>query len=112
MKKIKPIKIGNRLVGEGQRVFIVAEMSGNHGGSFQKAVSIIKATARAGAGAIKLQTSTPDTMTINSKEKWFWVGGAKNTKSWKGKTFYDLYKKACTPWVWFPRLKKLAEDLG
>ncbi len=110
MKKIKPIKIGNRLVGEGQRAFIVAEMSGNHGGSFQKAVSIIKAASRAGADAIKLQTYTPDTMTINSKEKWFWVGGVKNPKSWKGQTFYDLYKKACTPWQWFPRLKKIAED--
>ena len=112
MKKIRTIKIGKREIGEGKPTFVVAEMSANHDQNFKKAVSIIKAAARAGADAIKLQTFTPDTMTIDSREKWFWVGGENNPKSWKGQTFYDLYKKAYTPWEWFPRLKKIAEDLG
>ena len=108
----KNIKIGRKVLGEGQPAFIVAEMSANHGQDFRKAVELIKAAAWAGADAIKLQTFTPETMTIDCDNKWFRVGGKNNPKSWQRETFFDLYKKAYTPWEWFPELKKIAEGLG
>jgi len=111
MKNPRVFKIGNKTIGAG-RCFIVAEMSGNHEQNYDKAVAIIKAAVNAGADAIKLQTYTADTMTLNSDKEWFRVGGEKNPESWKGQTFYELYKKAYTPWEWFPKLKKIAEDLG
>lgn len=110
--KIKPIKIktpeGWRLIGPGQPVFIVAEMSGNHNGDIKRAYKIIDAAAKAGADAIKLQTYTPDTMTIDCNKKWFMVKG----ELWGGQTLYDLYKTAYTPWVWQPKLKAYAEKKG
>ncbi|MBI2474287.1 MAG: pseudaminic acid synthase [Candidatus Taylorbacteria bacterium] len=112
MAKPKTLKIGKRQVGEGQPAFIVAEMSGNHEQNFDKAVSLIKAAKDSGADAIKIQTYTPDTMTIDSDLKWFRVGGEKNPQSWKGQTVYELYKKAFTPWEWVPKLRKIADDIG
>lgn len=106
------IKIGNKLIGSEQPCFIVAEVSANHGQSFEKAVEIVKAAAKAGADAVKLQTYTPDTLTIDSRKEWFLVGGKDNPDSWQGKTFYDLYKTAYTPWEWHPKLKEIAESLG
>ncbi|MDD5431147.1 MAG: pseudaminic acid synthase [Candidatus Pacebacteria bacterium] len=108
----KTFKIGKRLVGEGQPVFIVAEMSGNHNQSYEKAVEIVKAAAAAGADAVKLQTYTPDTITLNSDKEWFLVGGENNPDNWKKKTLYQLYKEDYMPWDWQPKLKKLANDLG
>jgi pseudaminic acid synthase len=108
----KTLKIGNRQVGEGQPCFIVAEMSGNHNQNYTTAVRLVKAAAAAGADAIKLQTYTADTMTIDSDKKWFRVGGEKNPESWRGQTLYALYQKASTPWSWFPKLKEIAEGLG
>lgn len=105
-------KIGKRWVREGDPCFIVAEMSANHCQSYQKAISIIKAAKTAGADAIKLQTYTADTLTINSDKKWFQVSGKKNPKNWHKKTFYDLYKQAYMPWNWQPKLQKLAHKLG
>ena len=106
------IKIGDRNIGDGEPCFIVAEVSANHQQKLNKAVAIIRAAAEAGADAVKLQTYTPDTITINSNKKWFWVGGKDNPYAWKGKTFYDLYKDAYTPWEWHSKLKDIAEDLG
>ena len=106
------IQIDNKKIGIGHPCFIVAEISANHNQNYEKAVEIIKAAAKAGADAIKLQTYTPDTMTIDSDKEWFQVGGKDNPDSWQGKTLYDLYKTAYTPWDWQPRLKKIAEDLG
>lgn len=106
------IKIKKRIIGEGYSCFIVAELSGNHHQKFGEAVASIKAAAKAGADAVKLQTYTPDTMTLDSKKPWFIVGGKDNPSEWKGKTLYDLYKKAYTPWEWQPKLKKIAEGLG
>lgn len=96
-------------IGPGQPTFIVAEMSGNHNHNFKKALKIIDATAEAGADAIKLQTYTPDTLTIDLDNKYFQI---KVNKAWKGQTLYKLYKKAYTPWEWQPKLKKHAESKG
>lgn len=104
--------IGKRKVGGSNPAFIIAEVSANHRGSFKKAVDIIKAAAFAGADAVKLQTYTAEIHTLDSKKKWFYVGGPDNPKAWKGQTFFDLYKKAYTPWEWHKDLKKIAEDMG
>ncbi len=110
---MKKFKIADREIGEGCPTFIIAEVSCNHQQKFEQAVAIIKAAAEAGADAIKLQTYTPDTMTIDSDKKWFFVAGkGENPDSWKGKTLYNLYKEAYTSWDWQPKLKKIAEDLG
>jgi len=110
---VKPIIIktprGKRKIGPGQSAFIVAEMSGNHNHSFNKAKKIIDAAVRAGVDAVKLQTYTPDTMTIDCDKEYFQV---KVNKAWKGQTLYDLYKKAYTPWEWQPKLKKYGESKG
>ena len=100
---------GKRIIGAGQPVFIGAEMSGNHNQSIQRAYKIIDAAAKAGADAIKLQTYTPDTITIDCDNKYFQV---KVNKAWKGQTLHSLYKKAYTPWEWQAKLKKYAESKG
>ena len=103
------IKIGDRIIGEGHPVFIIAEMSANHLQDFDRAVAIIKAAKDAGADAIKLQTYTPDTMTIDCDNDFFIISQG---TVWDGKTFYDLYKEAYTPWEWHKPLQKIAEDEG
>ncbi len=109
---MKKIKIGNTVIGKGEPVFIVAEISCNHQQKLEQAMALIDAAAHAGADAVKFQTFTPDTITIDSHEKWFNVGGKDNPSSWKGKTFYELYKEAYMPWEWHAALKKKAEGLG
>jgi len=106
--KIKTPK-GWRLIGHGQPVFIVAEMSGNHHHNIKKVFEIIDAAAKAGVDAVKLQTYTPDTITIDSDREYFQV---RVNKAWKGQTLYSLYQKAYTPWEWQPKLKRYAEKLG
>src|SRR3989338_9174745 len=103
------IRIGKRKIGLAHPVFIVAEMSGNHNQSYQQALKIIDAAAASGADAIKLQTYTPDTLTIKSNKKWFRIGGK---GPWSGQTLYELYQKSYTPWEWQPKLKKYAEKKG
>ena len=100
---------GQRIIGSDQPVFIIAEMSGNHNQSIQRAYKIIDAAGKAGADAIKLQTYTADTITIDSDKSYFQV---KVNKAWKGQTLHSLYKKAYTPWGWQPKLKKYAESKG
>lgn len=100
---------GKREIGPGQPAFIIAEMSGNHNHSFAQAKKIIDVAAKAGVDAIKLQTYTPDTMTIDCDKEYFQV---KVNKAWKGQALYDLYKKAYTPWDWQPKLKKYGESKG
>ena len=92
-----------------KNVFIVAELSANHGGNLKTAVETIKAAKKSGADAIKLQTYTPDTMTINCNSKDFIVTGG---SIWDGRTFYDLYKEAHTPWEWHEELFKIANEEG
>ena len=90
------------------KTFIVAEISANHGQSFKRAVSLIKKAKEAGADAVKFQAYTPDTLTINSANKYFRVKHPR----WGGQTLYQLYKKAYTPWKWFRHLKKVAKSEG
>ncbi len=106
------MNIGNRVIGPDNPCFIVAEISGNHHQNYDEAVALIRAAKEAGADAVKLQTYTPDTITLNSDKLWFQVGGEDNPDLWKGKTLYQLYQTAYTPWEWQPKLKKLAEELG
>ena len=102
------IEIGNRRVGPGYPVYLVAEMSANHAQDFDRAVQIVRAAKEAGADAIKLQTYTPDTITIDSDKEYFRIKGT----LWDGAKLYELYKKAYTPWEWHPRLKEVAHEVG
>lgn len=104
----KVVRFGDRLIGEGHPTYIIAEMSANHGHDFDKAVAIMKAAKESGADAIKLQTYTPDTMTIDCDNAWFRTDGT----IWEGQNLYSLYGTAYTPWEWQPKLKKVAEELG
>lgn len=92
-----------------KNVFIIAELSANHNGSLETAIKTIKAAKRAGADAIKLQTYTADTLTIDSKKKDFIIN---NGSIWDGKNFYELYKEAHTPWEWHPKLFEVAKAEG
>lgn len=103
---------GERKIGQGEACFIVAEMSGNHHQNFAEAVKIVKAAAAAGADAIKLQTYTPDTITMNSDQPWFMVRTDDNPDDWKGQSLYELYQKSFTPWEWHRDLRDLAHELG
>lgn len=105
----KSFHIGNRSIGPGHPCYIIAEMSANHGHSFEQAMQIMRAAQEAGADAIKLQTYTPDTLTIDCQEPSFRIG--KGT-IWEGKNLYQLYGEAYTPWDWQPQLKLAAEKLG
>lgn len=105
----KCIKIGEKLVGDGCPVFIVAEMSANHNMSIDRAKEIIKAAKEAGADAIKLQTYTADTITIDCENPYFQINQG---TLWDGTSLYKLYQTAYTPWEWQCELKKYAEDLG
>ena len=97
----------NELLRNMDKCLIVAEISANHGQSFARAVSLIKKAKECGADAVKLQAYTPDTITINADNKYFRIKHPK----WGGQTLHQLYKKAYTPWKWFARLKKIADDL-
>ena len=105
----KFIKIYDRLVGDNTPVFIIAELSANHLQKFDNAIKLIKSAKEAGADAIKLQTYTPDTITVDCDNEYFQI---KHGTLWDGQTLYGLYKKAYTPWEWQPKLKKIAEEEG
>jgi pseudaminic acid synthase len=102
------IDINDRAIGCGYPSYIIAEMSANHNQDFGQAVRILEAAKEAGADAIKLQTYTPDTLTIDCDNEYFQVKGT----LWDGRTLYDLYEEAYTPWDWQPRLKEIASELG
>lgn len=106
---MKQIPIGNRLVGPEQPPFIVAEMSGNHDGSLDRALAIIGDAARAGAHAVKLQTYTADTMTLDVDGPGFRVEDPDSL--WHGEALHQLYQKAHTPWDWHPRLFQRCREL-
>ncbi|MDD4286971.1 MAG: pseudaminic acid synthase [Candidatus Peribacteraceae bacterium] len=103
------VAIKGRNIGPGHPVYIIAELSANHGQSFERACETIRAMKEAGADAVKLQTYTPDTMTIQCDREEFRIGKG---SPWEGKTLYELYGEAYTPWEWQPKLKAMAEDLG
>jgi len=101
---MKKVNFSNR-----KDVFIIAELSANHNGSLATAIETIRAAKRAGADAIKLQTYTADTLTIDSKKEDFII---KKGSIWEGKNLYELYKEAHTPWEWHPTLFKVAKQEG
>jgi pseudaminic acid synthase len=103
------ITIDGRAIGDGHPVYVIAEMSANHHQHIDEAAKIIHAAKNAGADAVKLQTYTPDTMTINSSQEEFRIGGG---TLWDGQNLHELYRQAYTPWEWQPRLKQVANDLG
>ena len=105
----KQIKIGHAVIGESQPTFIIAEMSANHLMNYDRAVEIIKAAKEAGADAVKIQTYTPDTITLDCDKSYFQIT---QETIWDGTTLYKLYKTAYTPWEWQPKLQKVAEELG
>jgi pseudaminic acid synthase len=106
---MKDFKINNDIISKDGPCYIIAEMSANHNGSFENAVELIKQCAKAGVNAIKLQTYTADTITIDCSNEYFQI---KQGTLWDGRTLYDLYKEAYTPWEWQPKLKKIAEEYG
>lgn len=103
------IEVKGRRIGPGGPVLIVAEISANHNQDFDRAVELVQKAKEAGADAVKLQTYTPDTMTIRCNAPEFRIGGG---TPWDGKTLYDLYGEAYMPWEWQPKLKKVADELG
>ena len=105
----KQIKIGNKYVGGDAPTFIVAEVSGNHLQDFERAKAIIKAAADAGADAVKLQTYTADTITLDCDNDYFQITQG---TIWDGTTLHKLYQEAFTPWEWQPELMKYANELG
>jgi len=106
---MKSFKIGSFDFDLGRGVFIIAELSANHNGSFKTALDTIRAVKRAGADAIKLQTYTADTITIDCRTDDFKL---KQGTIWDGKYLYDLYKEAYTPWEWHADLFRSAQDEG
>jgi len=107
---LKNITLGGREVGINCPPFIIAELSGNHNQSLSKALMLVDEAAKAGADAIKLQTYTAATMTINSVGDEFFIRDEGNL--WKGKTLYELYDRAHTPWEWHEAIFRKAESLG
>lgn len=101
--------IGDKKIGENHPAFIIAELSANHMNDFDIAVKTIEAMAECGADAVKFQTFTPDTITLDCDNEYFQI---KQGTVWDGQVLYDLYDDAYMPWDWQPKLKKIAEDLG
>ena len=108
--EIKEIVLGNKRVGPHSPPFIVAEMSGNHNQSLEQALKIVEAAAEAGADALKLQTYTADTMTLDVNTKDFYISNEDSL--WQGKTLYQLYEEAHTPWEWHKPIFEKCRSLG
>jgi len=104
------MKIGGREVGRRVAPLVIAEMSGNHNQSLTRALEIVEAAARSGAHALKLQTYTPDTMTLDLDEREFHISDPGSP--WAGTSLYRLYGEACTPWDWHKPIFDRARSLG
>lgn len=104
------IKIRNRKIGKNYPPFIIAEMSGNHNQSLERALQIVEAAAKSGAHALKLQTYTADTMTINVEDEGFYINSPDNL--WNGSSLYKLYQQAYTPWEWHKPIFDRCKELG
>ena len=104
------ITINNKKIGFGQQPFIIAEMSGNHNQSLERALEIVEAAAKSGAHALKIQTYTPDTMTLDLDEREFHISDPKSL--WAGNSLYKLYAEAYTPWEWHKPIFDRARELG
>jgi len=101
--------IAGREIGPGRPTYIIAELSANHNQDFEQAAKLVQVAAESGADAIKLQTYTADTLTIDCDNEYFQIGEG---TIWAGRNLHDLYCEAFTPWEWQPRLKSLAEAAG
>jgi pseudaminic acid synthase len=108
MTVIREIEIAGRRIGSGHPPYIVCELSANHNGSLERALELIEAAAATGADAIKIQTYTPDAMTIDCDDTQFMIKGG----LWNGYKLYDLYAQAFTPYEWHPALFAKARDVG
>ncbi len=106
---IQNISIDGREIGPGKPTYIIAELSANHNQDFEQALALVRAAHEAGADAVKLQTYTADTLTINCDNSHFQIGEG---TLWAGRNLYDLYQEAYTPWDWQPRIKAFCEELG
>jgi len=104
------MKIGNKNIGLGYKPFIIAEMSGNHNQSLERALEIVEAAAETGVHALKLQTYTADTITLDADQDEFFIND-KNSL-WNGKSLYELYQEAHTPWEWHKPIIQRANELG
>jgi N-acetylneuraminate synthase len=104
------IKILDKSIGRGAQPFIIAEMSGNHNQSLERALEIVEAAANTGVHALKIQTYTPDTMTLELDEREFHISDSKSL--WAGISLYKLYEQAYTPWEWHDAIFKRAKELG
>jgi N-acetylneuraminate synthase len=102
--------IFDRMVGNSHPPFVIAEMSGNHNQSLERALEIVEAAAKTGAHALKIQTYTPDTMTLDLDEREFHISDPKSL--WAGTSLYKLYGQAFTPWEWHEAIFKRAKELG
>jgi len=102
------VRIKNRLIGEGYPTYIIAEMSANHAGSIERAKEIIRVAKDSGADCVKIQTYTPDTITLDCDNEYFQIADG----TWKGEKLYSLYGKAFTPWEWQKELKEEADKIG
>ena len=105
---MKEFRIKNRTIGKGHPAYIIAEMSGNHAGSIERAKEIIHAAKESGADCIKIQTYTPDTITMDCDNEYFQI----EQGTWNGENLYQLYGKAYTPWEWQKELKEEADKVG
>lgn len=106
----KLIKIADRYIGQSQAPFVIAEMSGNHNQSLERALEIVEAAAKTGAHALKIQTYTPDTMTLDLDEREFHISDPNSL--WAGTSLYKLYGEAYTPWEWHKPIFDRAKELG
>ncbi len=104
------IKILNKVIGKNHKPFIIAEMSGNHNQSLDRALKIVEAAVKSGVDALKLQTYTADTMTIDSDNEEFFIKD--KSSLWQGESLHKLYQKAYTPWEWHKEIFKKCEELG
>ncbi len=102
------IEINGRAIGPGQPAYIIAELSANHNQDYDQAEKLVYAAKEAGADAVKLQTYTPDTITIDCDNEYFRIRGT----LWEGRNLHDLYGEAYTPWDWQPKLKAVADEIG
>ncbi len=109
MTPMAPMLLGGREIGPGHPTYVIAELSANHGGRLEKAIELVRLAAAAGADAVKVQTYRPDTMTIDSDQEPFRIAGG---TLWDGRTLYDLYAEAMTPWEWHEVLQREAMAVG
>ncbi|WDV45731.1 pseudaminic acid synthase [Clostridiaceae bacterium M8S5] len=107
---MKEIVLGKSKIGKNHPPFIIAEMSGNHNHSLDRALEIVKEAHKCGVNALKIQTYTADTMTLNIKDREFYINDSKSL--WKGESLYKLYQKAYTPWEWHKPIFDKCNELG